>query len=94
MIKFLGRAEMPGVCLKYFVFGNRRDGYGIRIKNENGETKNQFVSNKLSYTIALGNQLRRCFVFSETLPEILEDLQVESRDSSYFAINKYTEENK
>jgi hypothetical protein len=75
MVRFLGNADVPGICLKYFVFGNRRNGYGIRILEENGDDENRYVSPKLSEALDLASKLRRCSVFPENLPEILEDLQ-------------------
>lgn len=75
MVKFLGSANLPGVCLKYYVLGNHREGYGIRILEGNGECANQYVSRKLSDVLDLACQLRRCSVFPDNLEEILEDLQ-------------------
>ncbi|MCI1956646.1 MAG: DUF6514 family protein [Oscillospiraceae bacterium] len=78
MVKFLGSADLPGVCLKYYVFGNHREGYGIRILRANGECANQYVSRKLSEVLDLAYQLRRCSVFPDNLGEILEDLQYDA----------------
>lgn len=75
MVKFLGSADLPGVSLKYYVFGSRRSGYGIRILRDNGECVNQYVSRRLSDVLDLACQLRRCSVFPDNLSEILEDLQ-------------------
>ena len=75
MVKFLGSADLPGVCLKYLVFGNHREGYGVRILNGNGECADQYVSRKLSDALDLARRLRRCSVFPDNLGEILEDLQ-------------------
>lgn len=74
MVKFLGSADLPGVCLKYFVFGNHRDGYGVRILEGNGECADQYVSRKLSEVLDLASKLRRCSVFPDNLGEIMEDL--------------------
>lgn len=76
MVRYLGNADVPGFSVKYFVFGNRRHGYSIRILMENGECSYHFISPKLSEALDLASQLRRCSVFPENLPEILEDLQV------------------
>lgn len=75
MVRFLGSAALPGVCLKYYVFGNRREGYGIRVLEGTGECANQYVSRKLSDVLDLAYQLRRCSVFPDNLGEILEDLR-------------------
>lgn len=75
MVKFLGSADLPGVCLRYYVFGNHREGYGIRILKDNGECANQYVSRKLSEVLDLASRLRRCSVFPDNLREILEDLE-------------------
>jgi hypothetical protein len=31
MFRFVGCADMPGICLKYYVFGDRKKGYGVKI---------------------------------------------------------------
>lgn len=76
MVRYVGNADVPGICLKYFVFGDRRHGYGIRILGENGECTHRFISLKLTEALNLADRLRRCSVFPENLPEILEDLQI------------------
>ncbi len=75
LVRYLGSADVPGLCVKYFVFGNRRHGYSIRISEENGGCEYRFVSPKLSDALDLASRLRRCAVFPENLCEILEDLQ-------------------
>lgn len=82
MVRYLGSADVPGVNIKYFVFGNRRHGYSVRISEENGECEYRFVSPKLSEALDLANRLRRCTVFPENLSEILEDLQFAKAECS------------
>lgn len=83
MVRYLGNADVPGICVKYFVFGDRRHGYSIRISEENGECEYHFVSPKLSETLDLACKLRRCSVFPENLLEILEDLQfIKAKDET------------
>lgn len=77
MVKFLGSADVPGIVLKYFVFGTRRSGYSIRILNRDGECANQFVSQNLEEVLSLGDKLKHGAVFPQNLSEILEDLQYE-----------------
>lgn len=76
MVRYVGNAEVPGICLKYFVFGNRRHGYSIRILNSDGVCAHHFISPKLTKTLDLADKLRRCVVFPENLLEILEDMQI------------------
>jgi hypothetical protein len=75
LVKFVGNADIPGVNVKYFVFGNRRSGYSIRIIEDDVISENCFVSAKLSETLDIAYMLRRCSVFPENLPEIIEDLR-------------------
>jgi hypothetical protein len=75
MVKFIGSVDFPGICLKYYVFGNYRDGYGIRIWKESGECTNQYVSRNLLQVLNLACQLQRCSVFPANLCEILDDLR-------------------
>lgn len=77
MIKYVGCADMPGICLKYYVFGNRREGYGIKITQTESESTNQYVSRNLLKVLNLASQLCRCKVFPANLCEILEDLNYE-----------------
>ena len=82
MVRYLGSANVPGICVKYFVFGNRRHGYSIRISEENGECEYRFVSPKLSEALDLASKLCRCSVFPENLSEILDDLQFAETECS------------
>ena len=81
MVRYVGNADIPGVCLKYFVFGNRRCGYSIRITEESGGCEHCYVSSKLSEVLDLAYKLRKCSVFPENLREILEDLQFVKAES-------------
>lgn len=74
MIKYVGCADMPGICLKYYVFGNRRKGYGIKIIRTEEESVGLYVSRNLLRVLDLANQLCRCKVFPSNLCEILEDM--------------------
>lgn len=77
MIKYVGCADLPGICLKYYVFGDRRKGYGIKITQRESESTGQYVSRNLLKVLNLANQLCRCKVFPTNLCEILEDLNYE-----------------
>lgn len=75
MVKFVGTVDVPGILLQYYVFGNRKSGYGIRISQLNGETVQQYISRNLFKVLALAEQMRRCSVFPLNLCEIIDDLQ-------------------
>jgi hypothetical protein len=77
MLRFIGCAEIPGNCLKYYVFGNRRKGYGVKITCSNTECTDYLISRNLFKVLNLANQFYRCKVFPENLCEILEDLNYE-----------------
>ena len=74
MIKYVGCADMPGICLKYYVVGNRRKGYRIKISRAEAESEDRYVSRNLLKVLDLASQLCRCKVFPTNLCEILEDL--------------------
>lgn len=74
MKKYVGSADIPGICLKYYVSGNRWHGYEIYISEENVESIHRYVSRNLCYVLDLANKLCRCSVFPSNLCEILEDL--------------------
>lgn len=78
MFRFIGCADIPGICLKYYVYGNRRKGYGIKITCSNSDCTEQFISRNLLRVLDLANQFCRCKVFPENLCEILEDLKYDS----------------
>jgi len=78
MFRFVGCADIPGICLKYYVYGDRRKGYGIRIIRSENDSTELFVSRNLSKSLNLASQLCRCKVFPENLCEILEDLAYDS----------------
>lgn len=82
MVKYVGNADVPGFSVKYFVFGNRRSGYGIRIIEKDGGCEHCFVSARLSEALDLAYKLRKCSVFPENLGEIMEDLQFVKTDTS------------
>lgn len=74
MFRFVGCADLPGICLKYYVYGNRRTGYGIKIIRSGEDFQRHLVSRNLLQVLSLASQLRRCDVFPENLCEILEDM--------------------
>lgn len=76
MIKFIGHANIPGTVLKYYVFGNRKKGYWVKICSSE-ETSEEFFSRNLSETLALADQLKRCTVFPFNLSEIIEDMKTD-----------------
>lgn len=75
MLKYVGCADMPGICLKYYVFGNHRKGYGIKIIRTETESVDMYVSRNLMKVLDLADQLCRCQVFPTNLCEILEDMK-------------------
>ena len=75
MVKFVGNADIAGRILKYYVFGNRKTGYWVRICSGE-EVSEHFFSRNLSETLALAEQLRRCTVFPFNLSEIIEDIAI------------------
>lgn len=75
MVKYVGCVDLPGICLKYYVFGNQREGFGVRITSSNGESSDQYVSQNLFSVLDLARKLKRCSVFPENLIEIIEDIQ-------------------
>lgn len=75
MIKYVGRAELPGICIKYYVVGNQKAGYSIRIVKLNQEKNCRYVSGNLFETLQLAAKLKRNVVFPGNLCEIMEDLQ-------------------
>ncbi|MVB09595.1 hypothetical protein CAFE_02520 [Caprobacter fermentans] len=79
MFRFIGCADIPGVCLKYYVFGNRRKGYGIKILRSDNDYTDQYVSRNLLRVLDLASQFCRCKVFPENLCEIIDDLKYDSR---------------
>ncbi|MCI1965699.1 MAG: DUF6514 family protein [Oscillospiraceae bacterium] len=78
MFRFVGCADIPGICLKYYVYGNRREGYGIKIIRSDNDFERCLVSRNLLKVLNLAGQFRRCTVFPENLREILEDLTYDS----------------
>ena len=74
MKRCVGYIELQGKRLKYYVFGNRRDGFGVEITETNFEQADQMVTQSLETALSLAQQLRRNSVFPANLNEILEDL--------------------
>lgn len=79
MIKYIGSSEVPGVFLRYYVFGDRKNGYSIQITERNDEKSCQYVSRNLFQVLELADKLRRNSVFPCNLGEIMEDLQYDAR---------------
>lgn len=75
MMRFIGHADIPGACLRYYVFGSRRQGYGIKISRSQSDFAALYVSRNLFTVLNLANQLCRCQVFPCSLSEILDDLK-------------------
>jgi len=74
MRRCVGYVESHGKRLKYYVFGNRRDGFGVEITETYVEEAEQVVTQSLDIAMSLAQQLRRGSVFPANLTEILEDL--------------------
>ncbi len=78
MTKYVGCADIPGVCLKYYVLGNRKSGYSVRITEPDVEISCQYVSRNLLKTLDFANRLREGAVFPCNLSEIMEDLKYQA----------------
>ena len=78
MTKYIGRAEIPGFCLKYYVLGNHKNGYFIQIIQPDAENSCQYVGRNLLKTLDLAHKLQKGAVFPQNLCEIMEDLQFEA----------------
>ena len=79
MVKYIGCTDILGFCLKYYVYGSFRRGYGIRITEAGSyEDASLFISRSLCKTLALARVLHRCCVFPCSLGEIVEDLRFEA----------------
>lgn len=79
MIKYIGCTDILGFCLKYYVYGDFRRGYGVRIKEVGScEDASLFISRNLSKALDLARVLHRCSVFPCHLGEIAEDLRFEA----------------
>ena len=80
MLRCLGNANAAGFLLRYYILGNLRDGYRIRITESGGtspEQSEQYISRRPIQAVRLVFKLRRCSVFPENLSEILDDIHCE-----------------
>ena len=94
MVKYVGCTEFPGFRLKYYVYGNQRIGYGIRIRSLSGETACCRVSRDLLKVFDLARRLMRCSVFPENLEEIIVDFQYDCLPVDKEEQHRYTKINK
>ena len=94
MVKYVGSIEFPGFCLRYFVYGNLKIGYGIRIRSVSGETACCIVSRDLQKVFDLARRLMRCSVFPENLLEIIDDFQYDCLPVDKEERHRYTKSNK
>ena len=94
MVKYIGCIELPGFCLKYYVYGNLQIGYGIRIRSLSGETAYCMVSRDLLKVFDLARRLMRCAVFPENLEEIIADFQYDCLPVDKEEQHRYTKINK
>lgn len=93
MVKYVGCVNLPGFCLKYYVYGNPRLGYGIRIRNMSGEKSGCIVSRDLLKVFDLARRLMRCVVFPENLEEIISDFQYDCLPVDKEERHRYTKIN-
>jgi hypothetical protein len=80
MVKYVGRAEITGYCLKYYVVGTPKRGYCIRIIEQSREKSCHYISGNLLETLQLAAKLKRNQVFPGNLREIMEDMQYSAVD--------------
>lgn len=74
MIFFIGCVDCPEICLKYYVVGNRKNGYDIQIIDRNGENSKAYASRNLQKALNLARCFRHFSVTPVNLHEIMEDL--------------------
>ncbi|HEX3039440.1 MAG TPA: DUF6514 family protein [Caproiciproducens sp.] len=75
MRQCVGYLEYHGKRLKYYVFGNRNEGFGVEITETRIEKADHVVSNSFEKALDLAKKLRNGSVFPANLCEILEDYQ-------------------
>jgi hypothetical protein len=75
MKKYVGNFELPNTTLKYYIFGDYRRGFGIRIVKNGEECADEIISRNIFRTYRLAKLLCRCSVFPGNLCEIVEDLR-------------------
>lgn len=75
MRRCVGYMEYQGKRLKYYVFGNRYEGFGVEITETRIEKSDHVVSNSFEKALNLAKKLRNGSVFPANLCEILEDYE-------------------
>ncbi len=75
MRRCVGYIEYQGKRLKYYVFGNRNEGFWVEISETCIEKTDHAVSKSLKKALDLARQLRNGSVFPANLCEILEDYE-------------------
>ena len=75
MKKCVGKIELRGRSLNYYVYGSRDTGFGIEITETYVEKADGIVSQSLDKALNLAQTLQKCSVFPTNLQEIIEDLR-------------------
>lgn len=94
MVKFVGCIELPGFCLRYYVYGNARQGYGVRICSISGEAACRVVSRDLLTVVGFARRLMRCMVFPGNLDEVIDDFRYDCFPVDKEEKHRYTKINK
>jgi hypothetical protein len=81
MLKCVGKTNLSGFRLKYYVFGSHKEGYGVRIVKINAESACQYISRNLTLVLDFARKLHRCSVFPTNLHEIADDLDCSGSSS-------------
>lgn len=75
MKKNVGNIELPNMSLKYYIFGDCRRGFGIRIVKNGEECADEIISKNIFQTYRLARLICRGSVFPGNLCEIVEDFR-------------------
>lgn len=78
MRRCVGYVEYHGKHLKYYVFGNRSEGFGVEITETCVEKTVKTAFHSFGTAWNLAQKLRRGLVFPANLNEILDDSQFEN----------------
>lgn len=73
MKKCIGLVRRPDYLLKYFVFGNRKEGYWIGIQEIRIRHACAYLGKNADSVIKLARKMKRGAVFPGNLGEIVED---------------------